>query len=220
MGAASSLVPKFFFGNQNKITNAVGKPVEKKSIQDDARSFYSKASAIKLLIKGEESRKAFRLYLEQCHTDGEVEYLDYYLLVDGVKKNGGDQASLRRQYMEIIQQYAAKAETSKHPIAIAIANSTHSWKGADTLTDVELSKLMMRSQEDILGILTPNFEAFVASKFYLEWTKNQNKMEKRQSGGNDKSTNQKKSTNQTKTPKKTTPVPVEKNKGTASALPI
>ena len=219
MGAAASFLPKLFFGNQKKIANVTGKPVEKKSIQDDARSFYSKASAIKLLIKGEESRKAFRLYLEQCHTDGEVEYLDYYLLVDGVKKNGGDNSNLRRQYMDIIHQYGTKAETSKHPIAIAIANSTHSWKGADTLTDIELFKLMARSQEDILGILTPNFEAFVASKYYLEWTKNQNKLEKRQSGGFDKPT-VKKSFSLGKTPKKTSPIPPEMNKGTTPALPI
>ena len=219
MGATASLLPKLFFGDQKKITNVVGKPVEKKSIQDDARSFYSKASAIKLLIKGEESRKAFRLYLEQCHTDGEVEYLDYYLTVEGVKKNGGDNTNLRRQYMDIIHQYEAKAETSKHPVAVAIANSTHSWKGADTLTDIELFKLMTRSQEDILCILTPNFEAFVASKYYLEWSKNQNKMEKRQSGLNDKAAT-KKSTSHSKTPKKTPPAPNDMNKGKTPVPPI
>jgi Regulator of G protein signaling domain len=175
MGSAASAV----FGGHAKPTAPV---VEKKSIQDDARSFYSKASAIKLLIRGEASRKAFRNYMEQTHTHGEVEYLDYFLQVEGIKKSNSDMKTRHESYMALIKEYETKATTTKHPVAVAISNTTHSWKGIETLDENELAKLMARSQEDVLAILTPNFEAFVASKYYLEWTKNQNTLEKKNSG--------------------------------------
>jgi hypothetical protein len=180
MGAAASTLSALF-GGKKLITGPgnQGKPVEKKSIQDDARSFYSKASAIKLLIKGEESRNAFRKFMEQQHPP-EVEYLDYWITVEAIKKGGGE--SLRHKYMDLIQQYETKAETTKQSVAVTIAGATHNWKGSESLSDDELFKLMGRSQEDILGILTPNFEAFVASKHYAEYLQNQNKMEKNKSG--------------------------------------
>lgn len=178
MGAAATTIA-FIFGSKRIAGGPSGKPVEKKTVQDDARSFYSKANAIKLLIKGEESRKAFRKFMEQTHPS-EVEHLDYFVTVEGLRKSGGD--SLRRQYMDLIHQYGTKAETTKNAIAIAIAGTTHSWKDVETLPDSELFKLMGRSQDDILGMLTPNFEAFVASKQYAEYLQNQNKMEKNKSG--------------------------------------
>ena len=186
MGGAATVMANAFFPSrrallQNGPANNNAKKPEKKSMQDDARSFYSKASAIKLLIRGEESRKAFKSYLEQTHPEGDVEYLNYYLLVESIKKSGDDKSHLRRQYMDLVQQYETKAQTTKHPIATQIASTMHSWKGIETLPDDELFKLMARSQDDVLAILTPNFEAFVASKFYAEWSKNQNTMEKKKS---------------------------------------
>ena len=180
MGGAVTVMTSTMFPARRALQNGPpGKKPEKKSMQDDARSFYSKASAIKLLIRGEDSRKAFKNYLEQTHPEGDVEYLNYYLLVESIKKSG-DNSSRRRQYMELIQQYETKAQTKQH-IATQIAATMHSWKGSETLPDDELFKLMARSQDDVLAILTPNFEAFVASKFYAEWTKNQNSMEKKKS---------------------------------------
>lgn len=176
MGSAASAV----FGRSNA-KSAPAPVVEKKSIQDDARSFYSKASAIKLLIKGEASRKAFRSYIEQTHKHGEVEYLDYFLEVEGIKKSNSDMKTRHENYLALIKTYENKAAT-KNQIAVSIYNTMHSWKGIETLDENELAKLMARSQEDVLAILTPNFEAFVASKYYLEWTKNQNSLEKKNSG--------------------------------------
>ena len=152
-----------------------------KGIQDDARSFYSKASAIKLLIRGDVSRQAFRSYLEQTNSGGEVEYLDYYMTVDGIKKSRDKSAVAKRvAFVDLVKEYEKKAET-KVPAAVAIYLTMHCWQGIDAITDEEVAKLMSRSQEEILAILTPNFENFVASKQYAEWTKAQNTMERRNS---------------------------------------
>jgi hypothetical protein len=184
MGAVASFVQPIVHRHLLvMLPHSMMKPKATKSIQDDARSFYSKASAIKLLIRGEDSRRAFRNFLEtnSAHM-ADVAYLDYYLMLDSIKICGGTDSSKRQKYLDVIEQWERKKEAAKECVAIqAIVSTMQSWKSTDELTDSELCELMGRSQEDILGILTPNFEQFVASKQYLQWNKQQTSLEKRQS---------------------------------------
>lgn len=136
-----------------------------------------------MLIRGEDSRVAFRAYLIKTHSNGEVEYLDYFLAVETIKKSGVEKADLHKAFLGIIKEYEVKATSTKQPVVMAIYETTHSWQGLETLTEPELLKLMNRSQDEVLSILTPNFEKFIASKVYLEYTKGQNAREKRRSSG-------------------------------------
>ena len=177
MGAAASI--SIF-----KQKAPTGKVTEKmNSIQDDARSFRSKSAAIKMLIRTEDSRQAFRSYILKTLTKGEVEYLDYFLAVEAIKKGGHDKQTMHKQFRAIIKQYELKSHDTNHPVVTSIYATTHSWQGIDTLNEAELLKLMNRSQEDILSILTPNFEKFIESKVYQEYTKGQNAREKRRASG-------------------------------------
>ena len=172
-------------GSAASATKALnGKGMEKtNSIQDDARSFRSKSGAIKMLIRSEESRQAFRSYILKTLTRGEVEYLDYFLAVEAIKKGGLDKQAMHKSFRAIIKLYEIKATETKHPVVMSIYETTHSWQGIDTLNEAELLKLMNRSQDDILSILTPNFEKFIESKLYQEYNKGQNDREKRRSSG-------------------------------------
>jgi Regulator of G protein signaling domain len=180
MGSAASIsIP----GLLTRSSSKTKVPEKGNSIQDDARSFRSKTGAIKMLIRGEDSRTAFRAYLIKTHSNGEVEYLDYFLAVETIKKSGAEKADLHTAFLGLIKEYELKAATTKQAVVMAIHETTHSWQGIDTLTEPELLKLMNRSQDEVLSILTPNFEKFIASKVYLEYTKGQNAREKRRSSG-------------------------------------
>lgn len=180
MGSGASLsVP----GLLTRTSSKNKMPDKGNSIQDDARSFRSKTGAIKMLIRAEESRLAFRAYIVKTHPKGEVEYLDYYLAVEALKKRGVDKAELHQAFLDLIKEYELKSESTKHPVVMAIYETTHSWQGLATLTQPELLKLMTRSQEEVLSILTPNFEKFISSKLYQEYSKGQNAKEKRRSSG-------------------------------------
>lgn len=180
MGAVASLIQSIK-SRQMMLLPSKMKRRPTKSIQDDARSFYSKASAIRLLIRGDTSRTAFRNFLETNH-GADVAYLDYYLMLDAIKICGGTNSSKRRKYIDVIEQWGRKLEETKDCAAIqAIVATMQSWKSVSELSDSELCELMARSQEDVLGILTAHFEKLVASKQYEQWNKQQTKIEKRQS---------------------------------------
>ena len=96
MGSGASLsVP----GLLTRTSSKNKMPDKGNSIQDDARSFRSKTGAIKMLIRAEESRLAFRAYIVKTHPKGEVEYLDYYLAVEALKKRGVDKAELHQAFL-------------------------------------------------------------------------------------------------------------------------
>ena len=179
MGATSSITMP---GILSKLSTQNKHNDKGSSIQDDARSFRSKSGAIKMLIRGEDSRQAFRSYMIKTQPKGEVEYLDYYLAVEAIKKSGATKAGMREAFLSIVKEYEVKAESSKHPVVMAIHETTHSWQGIETLGEAELVKHMTRSQDEVLNILTPNFEKFISSKVYLEYSKGQNDREKQSSG--------------------------------------
>lgn len=179
MGATSSITMP---GILSKLSTQNKHNDKGSSIQDDARSFRSKSGAIKMLIRGEDSRQAFRSYMIKTQPKGEVEYLDYYLAVEAIKKSGATKAGMREAFLSIVKEYEVKAESSKHPVVMAIHETTHSWQGIETLGEAELMKHMTRSQDEVLNILTPNFEKFISSKVYLEYSKGQNDREKQSSG--------------------------------------
>ena len=153
------------------------------SIQDDARSFRSKSGAIKMLIRTDESRQAFRSYILSTLTKGEVEYLDYFLAVEAIKKRGSEKPVMHKEFRAIIKEYEVKAGETKHPVVMSIYETTHSWKGVDTLNEADMLQLMNRSQDDVLSILTPNFEKFIESKVYQDFTKQQVARERRRASG-------------------------------------
>lgn len=179
MGATSSITMP---GILSKLSTQNKHNDKGSSIQDDARSFRSKSGAIKMLIRGEDSRQAFRSYMMKTQPKGEVEYLDYYLAVEAIKKSGTTKAGMHEAFLSIVKEYEVKAESSKHPVVMAIHETTHSWQGIETLGEAELVKHMTRSQDEVLNILTPNFEKFISSKVYLEYSKGQNDREKQSSG--------------------------------------
>ena len=179
MGATSSITMP---GILSKLSTQNKHNDKGSSIQDDARSFRSKSGAIKMLIRGEDSRQAFRSYMIKTQPKGEVEYLDYYLAVEAIKKSGATKAGMREAFLSIVKEYEVKAESSKHPVVMAIHETTHSWQGIETLGEAELVKHMTRSQDEVLNILTTNFEKFISSKVYLEYSKGQNDREKQSSG--------------------------------------
>ena len=179
MGATSSITMP---GILSKLSTQNKHNDKGSSIQDDARSFRSKSGAIKMLIRGEDSRQAFRSYMIKTQPKGEVEYLDYYLAVEAIKKSGTTKAGMHEAFLSIVKEYEVKAESSKHPVVMAIHETTHSWQGIETLGEAELVKHMTRSQDEVLNILTPNFEKFISSKVYLEYSKGQNDREKQSSG--------------------------------------
>lgn len=158
------------------------------SIQDDARSFRSKSGAIKMLIRTDDSRQAFRSYILSTLTKGEVEYLDYFLAVENIKKKGSAKPVMHKEFRAIIKEYELKAQETKHPVVMSIYETTHSWKGVDTLNEADMLQLMNRSQDDILSILTPNFEKFIESKVYLDFNKQQVAKERRRASGGGLST--------------------------------
>jgi hypothetical protein len=155
------------------------KEINKVSMQDEARSFRSKTGALKILLRQDGSRKAFQVFLRKAHQQGQEELVDYYITLEVIKRII-DKKEARQRSQEVIAQYQARAE-KKESAAILIYETLHSWKGVDKLTDDELRIHMGRSAEEVMGILSPLFEQFVASKDYVEWTKEETKLERRHS---------------------------------------
>ena len=161
------------------------------SIQDEARSFRSKAGGMKILIRKEGSRKAFLDFLKKTgHTGPAEELLNHYLNIEKIKRNV-DKKAVRQGFIDVITHYQKRAEEKKdnpEHAAVIIYATLHSWKPLDSLTDEELFKHMVRSQEDVILAITPFFESFMASSDYRDWEKDETSREKRESQGHHSST--------------------------------
>ena len=120
-----------------------------------------------MLIKNQNSRKAFFTFLEKTH-NGKEELLDYFLFIETIKKVR-DLDQSRNQFLEVINKYQRESSGKEgENNASIIYSSTHTWKDIKTLPSDELLKHMIRSQEEVLMALTPLFESFMISKFYKE----------------------------------------------------
>ena len=148
-------------------------------MQDEARSFRSKTGAIKIILRADGSRKAFQNFLKKTHQKGEEELVDYYMSLEVVRKII-DKKKFRDEAMQLIHTYKARAD-KKDSAAEMIYETLHSWKGLENLTDEEFKAHMTRSAEEVVGILSPLFEKFVASKDYGEWTKEEKALERKKS---------------------------------------
>ena len=147
-------------------------------VQEEAASFRSKSSSIKMMMRNQAYRKSFFKFLENSHKGKEI-LMDYFLLIETLKKNREKDVK-RAQFMEAIETYEKKA-TGMPPDApeSLIHASTHHWKGVPNLNDEELGKHIERSQDDILLALTPLFETFLESPYFAEVKEAESKDEKR-----------------------------------------
>jgi hypothetical protein len=147
-------------------------------VQEEAASFRSKSSSIKMMMRNQAYRKCFFNFLENTH-NGKEEMMDFFLLVETLKKTKEKEAK-RSQFMEAVEKYEKKAmgKPTDAPETI-ISNSMHHWKGVVNLTDEELAKHIERSQDDILLALTPLFETFLVSTFFQQVKDAESRDEKR-----------------------------------------
>ena len=134
-----------------------------------------------MLVKNQNSRKAFFTFLEKTH-NGKEELLDYFLFIESIKRVRDNDQS-RNQFLEVIKKYEKESngKESEENAAI-IFSSTHTWKDIKSLPADELRKHMIRSQDEVMLHLTPLFESFMDSKFYLEVNRSEMAHERRSYG--------------------------------------
>ena len=131
-----------------------------------------------MMMRNQAYRKSFFTFLEKMHK-GKEEMMDYFLLLEQMKKNKEKDAK-RAAFMVEFQKYEQKSEgKSDDAIESIIFNSMHHWKGVANLNDEDLAKHLDRSADDILLALTPLFESFLESPYFLEVKATENREEKR-----------------------------------------
>lgn len=147
-------------------------------VQEEAASFRSKSSSIKMMMRNQAYRKSFFTFLEKMHK-GKEEMMDHFLLLETMKKNR-DKDSKRTSFMAEFQKYEQKAQGKSNDAAESIIfSSMHHWKGVENLSDEDLAKHVERSADDILLALTPLFESFLESPYFLEVKETESREEKR-----------------------------------------
>lgn len=189
--AAVAMAPGTLKQNRKRsLTGLVGLPIPENKqtpggrrgsaqhVQEEAASFRSKSSSIKMMMRNQAYRKCFYNFLVNTH-NGKEEMMDFFLLVETLKKTREKEAK-RSQFMEAVEKYEKKAagKSTEAPETV-IYNSMHHWKGVSNLSDEELAKHIERSQDDILLALTPLFETFLVSTFFQQVKEAENREEKR-----------------------------------------
>jgi hypothetical protein len=147
-------------------------------VQEEAASFRSKSSSIKMMMRNQAYRKSFFTFLETMHK-GKEEMMDFFLLMETMKKNREKDAK-RASFMAEFQKYEQKSQGKSDDLPESlIFSSMHHWKGVENLSDEDLAKHIERSADDILLALTPLFESFLESPYFLEVKATENREEKR-----------------------------------------
>ena len=118
-------------GGSSTPTNSMasgGRRGSHQHVQEEAASFRSKSSSIKMMMRNSAYRKSFFSFLENQH-QGKEELMDYFLLVETIKKIKIKEEK-RKKFDEAIERYEKKSagvEVSS-PSAVIFA-SMHHWKG-------------------------------------------------------------------------------------------
>ena len=147
-------------------------------VQEDAASFRSKSSTIKMMMRNQAYRKSFFKFLES-RGKGEEEMMDYFLSLETMKKLKEKDAK-RTSFMEQRDKYERRSEGKSDDLPESIIyNSMHHWKGLVNLSDEDLAKHIERSQDEILMSMTALFEEFLSSRYFTEVKEAETKEEKR-----------------------------------------
>ena len=134
-------------------------------VQEDAASFRSKSSTIKMMMRNSAYRRSFFKFLEN-RGHGEEEFMDYFLSLETMKKLKEKDAK-RVSFMDARDKYERRSEGKDDSnIDAIIYNSMHHWKGLVNLSDEDLAKHIERSQDEILMSMTPLFEEFLSSRYF------------------------------------------------------
>ena len=130
-------------GGSSTPTNSMasgGRRGSHQHVQEEAASFRSKSSSIKMMMRNSAYRKSFFSFLENQH-QGKEELMDYFLLVETIKKVK-DKEEKRKKFMESIERYEKKAAggLADAPETI-IFGSMHHWKGTTIVYSYLLSSI-------------------------------------------------------------------------------
>ena len=126
---------------------------------------------IRKLIKLEYQRRAFTTFLKQYYNElNAQEYLTHCINVEKflVQPN---KAKGRADLMGLIAHYEKRSNSKmaidpKHPAVVIFRTMEPEDKELKDLTDDELQALMLKSQSDIIGMLSPLFAQFMYSPEY------------------------------------------------------
>ena len=147
-------------------------------LQEEAASFRSKSSSIKMMMRNQAYRKSFFKFLES-RGKGEEEMMDYFLSLETMKKLKEKDAK-RTSFMDAREKYERRSEGKSDDLPESIIfNSMHHWKGLVNLSDEDLARHLERSQDEILMSMTPLFEEFCSSKYFADVKEAESKEEKR-----------------------------------------
>ena len=100
------------------------------------------------------------------------QHKDYFLFIESIKKVKEEEIELSRKlFLDVIAQYKRKSAGKGDDVpGVIIFKSTYTWKDVKTLSMTEFLKHMNRSQHAVLIAITPLFESFLLSNFYLEFS--------------------------------------------------
>lgn len=129
---------------------------DSRSVQDEAISFRSKTSAIKMLLRQEESRAYCRKYILATDKGKEV-YLSYY-----------EDAKMLKGDVDEIKFFVKKYSKLENSIATLHAEITDAMVLAKSNRN-QLAMLVGRCQDEALVKLSPIFNEYLKSSFYADY---------------------------------------------------
>jgi CheY-like chemotaxis protein len=169
------------------------------NVQDEARSFRSKVSAIKMLARQQSSYESFFQYLEDI---GKSEYLVCFRDIEEIKKLEEDQM-ISRTYA-LVCRYKALYEEFKISLiegnnnsdrnfrsklaSYAVSSSKHLvWECFGKLKSLDYTnttgeviyKYLVIAENDLISRLVVPLESYLASPFYKSWQDEQLDLEKK-----------------------------------------
>jgi len=147
------------------------------SIQDEARSFRSKVSAIKMLTRAESSFTSLMSYLQEI---GKAEYLVCFKDMEEIKHVPDDQlvsriSALVWRYKTIFEEVKILEKKPKS-VDYLIWDCLGKLKNVDSIENISLEvvkKYLVVAQNEILARLIIPFENYLQSKQYKQWQEGQ-----------------------------------------------
>jgi hypothetical protein len=127
---------------------------------------------VRAILKGELQEKAFGKFIDEFHADdghGKIMY-EYVVNIEKCKRQFDDTRVIHEEFLKLYEYFKAlsakfSATDPEHP-AVVIFETLQCNDRVDFLTYLELRKLMIKSQADVIGIIAPILANFVMSPFY------------------------------------------------------
>jgi hypothetical protein len=128
--------------------------------------------SMRKLIKVEVQQKAFASFVEQYHSPGPgKELLNHVINIEKCRKTR-DPNKMKEEILRLYAHYEkrarAKREVEPHHAAVFIFRSLEPEKPIESLSTEDLKKLIVKSQEDVIGTLVPLFAQFMYSPHYSD----------------------------------------------------